>query len=104
MQAMNKLLIAAAALALSACATDDAATGPSITWRCDAGATFSARMTAGGNAEVIAGGQTYHLPGVPAGSGTRYTNGPVEYWQHGDEAMLNGASGAPYANCRDAGR
>ncbi len=97
---MDKMLMAAALLALSACATSDAPVGPSIVWRCDSDASFSARMTAGGNAEVLAGGQTYRLAGVPAGSGVRYTNGRVEYWEHGDEAMLNGASGGPYANCR----
>ncbi len=58
------------------------------------------RLTAEGNAEVFAGGQVYNLPGVVAGSGTRYTNGSVEYWEHGDEAMLNGAQGGPYNNCR----
>jgi membrane-bound inhibitor of C-type lysozyme len=57
------------------------------------------RLTSEGNAEVFAGGQTYSLPGVPAGSGTRYTNGTVEYWEHGSEAMLNGAAGGPYTNC-----
>jgi membrane-bound inhibitor of C-type lysozyme len=98
---MNKILIVAALLALSACAAaGDAPTGPSLAWRCDDGASFSARMTTNGNAEVLAGGQTYRLPGVVAGSGTRYTDGRVEYWQHGDEAMLNGAEGGPYNNCR----
>jgi membrane-bound inhibitor of C-type lysozyme len=58
------------------------------------------RLDSGGNANVFAGGQTYTLPGVPTGSGTRYTNGAVEYWEHGDEAMLNGAQGGPYTNCR----
>ena len=53
-----------------------------------------------GNAEVFAGGQIYNLPGVQAGSGNRYTNGSVEYWEHGNEAMLNGAAGGPYNNCR----
>ena len=55
------------------------------------------RLTEAGNAEVFAGGQVYDLPGVIAGSGTRYTNGSVEYWEHGNEAMLNGAAGGPYA-------
>jgi len=57
------------------------------------------RLTGEGHAEVFAGGQTYDLPGVVAGSGTRYTNGTVEYWEHGNEAMLNGAQGGPYSNC-----
>src|SRR5688572_4051517 len=97
---MYKMLAAAAVLALCACSPADAPTGPAVVWQCDGGASFSARMTTGGNAEVVAGGQTYNLPGVQAGSGVRYTDGQVEYWEHGDEAMLNGASGGPYSNCR----
>jgi membrane-bound inhibitor of C-type lysozyme len=97
---MHKVLGAFALLALSGCGANDAATGASVVWRCDDGASFSARMTTLGNAEVEAGGQTYRLPGVPAGSGVRYTDGQVEYWEHGDEAMLNGAQGGPYNNCQ----
>lgn len=89
-----------AALALAACATATTPAGPRADWRCDGGAAFSMRLTEAGNAEVFAGGQVYDLPGVIAGSGTRYTNGSVEYWEHGNEAMLNGARGGPYTNCR----
>ena len=96
-----KFLLAASALALLAACTTSAsgAAGPRIDWRCDNGAAFSMRLTGEGHAEVFAGGQTYDLPGVVAGSGTRYTNGSVEYWEHGNEAMLNGAQGGPYTNC-----
>ena len=74
--------------------------GPRADWRCDGGAAFSMRLNNAGNAEVFAGGQGYNLPGVQTGSGTRYTNGSVEYWERGDEATLNGAHGGPYNNCR----
>lgn len=97
---MDKSLLVTFLLGLGACGNGHAPTGPAIEWRCDDGVSFSARMTANGNAEVSAGGQVYRLPGVPAGSGTRLTDGLVEYWQHGEEAMLNGASGGPYDNCR----
>jgi membrane-bound inhibitor of C-type lysozyme len=91
----------AALLALAACATTTTQpAGPRVDWRCDGGGAFSMRLTSEGNAEVFAGGQVYNLPGVVAGSGTRYTNGSVEYWEHGGEAMLNGAAGGPYNNCR----
>jgi len=98
---MRALIAVLAAAALSACASTPApgTAGPQIQWRCDHGAAFSMHLTADGNAEVFAGGQTYTLPGVPAGSGTRYANGAVEYWEHGSEAMLNGAVGGPYQNC-----
>jgi len=98
---MKKLSILIACLAVTACATGATMpSGPFAQWRCDGGAAFSMRLTEAGNAEVFAGGQTYNLPGVVAGSGTRYTNGSVEYWEHGNEAMLNGARGGPYTNCR----
>jgi membrane-bound inhibitor of C-type lysozyme len=96
---MKKILTFAALVLLSACGTTQGAGGPRVDWRCDGGAAFSMRLDASGNAEVFAGGQSYTLPGVAAGSGTRYTNGSVEYWEHGGEAMLNGAQGGPYTNC-----
>ena len=97
---MKKIAFLVALLALSACTTATTPTGPRADWRCDGSAAFSMRLKENGNAEVFAGGQIYNLPGVQAGSGTRYTNGSVEYWEHGNEAMLNGAAGGPYNNCR----
>ncbi|MBL8551805.1 MAG: MliC family protein [Hyphomonadaceae bacterium] len=101
-----RTLLLAACLGLAACATanteaptPDAPAGPSIAWRCDNGVSFSIRLTEGGNVEVAAGGRTYRLAGVMAASGARYTDGTVEYWEHGGEAMLNGAAGGPYENC-----
>lgn len=96
-----RLLLAAAALALLAACTTTASApgGPRLDWRCDNGAAFSMRLTDEGHAQVFAGGQVYDLPAVIAGSGTRYANGSVEYWEHGNEAMLNGAQGGPYSNC-----
>jgi membrane-bound inhibitor of C-type lysozyme len=96
---MKKILFLAAFVVLSACGTTQSG-GPRAEWRCDGGAAFSMRLDSDGNANVFAAGQTYTLPGVQAGSGTRYTNGSVEYWEHGNEAMLNGAHGGPYTNCR----
>jgi membrane-bound inhibitor of C-type lysozyme len=97
---MKKILAGAALLVLAACGTTQSTGGPRVEWRCDGGAAFSMRLDAQGNASVFAGGQLYTLPGVVAGSGTRYTNGAVEYWEHGGEATLNGAQGGPYTNCR----
>lgn len=94
-------LIALAVVFAASCATPaDAPTGEAWTWRCDNGVTFTSQNTSGGNIEVVASGQTYRLPGVIAGSGVRYSNGRVEFWEHGGEAMLNGAAGGPYENCR----
>ena len=97
---MVKFVIGAALLALGACAPDDKPVGPSFTWRCDNGVSFTTRNTEGGNVEVVAGGETYRLPGVSAGSGARYFDGKVEFWEHAGEAMLNGASGGPYEGCK----
>ena len=97
---MKSVAALAALVLLAACGTTSGAAGPRVDWRCDNGAAFSMRLTAEGSAEVFAAGRTYNLPGVVAGSGTRYTDGSVEYWEHGGEAMLNGAPGGPYTNCR----
>lgn len=97
---MKKLIALAALVALSACASAPTPGGPRMDWRCDGGAAFSARISGGGAAEVFAGGQTYTLPHAQSGSGARYLNGSVEYWEHGGEATLSGAHGGPYNNCR----
>src|SRR5262245_43383307 len=97
---MKKFLVLSALVVLAACGTTQGAGGTNVQWRCDGGAAFSMRLDEQGNANVFAAGQTYTLPGVVAGSGTRYSNGTVEYWEHGGEAMLNGAHGGPYTNCR----
>ena len=97
---MMKKLLPLVLLALASCATPAGTPGDRVDWRCDAGRAFSVRLNAKGEAEVFAGGQLYHLPGVMAASGGRHTDGRVEYWEHHDEAMLNGAAGGPYENCR----
>jgi len=97
---MRKFALAAAVLALAACGTTPAHRGgPRTDWRCDGGAAFSIRFQ-GTSAEVFAGGQLYNLPAAQSGSGSRYSNGSVEYWEHQGQATLNGARGGPYANCR----
>ena len=98
---MRKLLLVSL-LALSACATPapSANTSQRTDVTCANGRAFSVRYTSQGNAEVFAAGQVYHLPGVVAASGTRYTDGRVEYWEHHGDAMLNGATGGPYEACK----
>jgi membrane-bound inhibitor of C-type lysozyme len=96
---MKKLVLGVALLALAACASSGRAGGPRTDWRCTGGAAFSVRFD-GDAAEVFAGGQLYNLPVAQAGSGARYSNGSVEYWEHQGEANLNGAVGGPYTNCR----
>ncbi|HET9231966.1 MAG TPA: MliC family protein [Vitreimonas sp.] len=95
---MKKILSLAALVVLCACGTTQSS-GPMAQWRCDGGAAFSVRFE-GEAAEVFAGGQLYNLPVAQSGSGARYSNGTVEYWEHQGEATLNGAQGGPYTNCR----
>src|SRR5262245_42067564 len=97
---MKKLAALLALAALTACATGGGGGGPRMDWRCAGGAAFSARVHGGGRAEVFAAGQVYRLPHVQAASGARYSDGTVEYWEHGGEASLTGARGGPYTNCR----
>jgi membrane-bound inhibitor of C-type lysozyme len=92
-----------AALILGACATmapEDATDAP-MAYVCDGGKRFTASYPLKGyRARVSAGGRTYGLPHVRSGSGVRYAKGGVELLTKGSEAMLDGASGAPYRNCR----
>jgi len=98
---MKKLTVGVALLALSACIpSHNLAEGRRYDWRCDGGAAFSLRYNGLGAAEVFAGGQTYALPQVESGSGTRYSNGTVEYAEHQGRATLTGATGGPYEGCR----
>jgi membrane-bound inhibitor of C-type lysozyme len=97
---MKRFLVAAALAALSACVSHDFGAGRRYDWRCDGGAAFSLRYNNLGAAEVFAGGQTYNLPQAESGSGTRYSNGSVEYGEHQGRATLTGAHGGPYENCR----
>lgn len=98
---MKKLALGIALISLAACASTPVTPGgPRMDWRCDGGAAFSARILEGGSAEVFAGGQVYRLPHVQAASGAKYSNGTVEYWEHGGQATLTNANGGPYTNCR----
>ncbi|MGE0596995.1 MAG: MliC family protein [Hyphomonadaceae bacterium] len=95
---MKTLLLAAAFLSLAACASSGAS--GRVDWSCDGGKAFSLRYNASGAAEVFAAGRTYTLPQAQSGSGTRYSDGTVEYREHQGSATLTGAFAGPYENCR----
>ncbi|MDX2275209.1 MAG: MliC family protein [Hyphomonadaceae bacterium] len=97
---MKKTFAALALLALASACASSGSSGPRTDWSCAEGRAFSLRYNAQGAAEVFAAGRTYTLPQVQSGSGARYSDGAVEYWEHSGEATLNGAFGGPYANCR----
>ena len=62
-----------------------AAIGNRIDWRCDGDAAFSVRFTSRSRTSVRRR-PNLPLPHAQSGSGARYTNGSVEYWEHGGEA------------------
>jgi membrane-bound inhibitor of C-type lysozyme len=98
---MKALMVLAALVGVSACIPSHTLSeGRRHDWRCDGGAAFSLRYNSAGDAEIFAGGRTYSLPQAESGSGTRYTDGTVEYREHQGRATLSGAAGAPYENCR----
>lgn len=74
---------------------------PSLVYRCPGGDGFTAAYDAEGQkATVTAGGRIYILPQVVSGSGVRYEQGGIELRSKRDWAMLTGAAGGPYADCR----
>ncbi|HEV7694262.1 MAG TPA: MliC family protein [Hyphomonadaceae bacterium] len=71
-----------------------------FTYVCPAGKTFSVSYDEGfTTATVKSGADTYKLPAVISGSGTRYSDGKVEFWEHQGEAMLNGTPGGDSGSC-----
>jgi membrane-bound inhibitor of C-type lysozyme len=104
---MKKLFVLVCLAGLASCSTETggsatvgsgAPIGHLVRWRCDGGASFGVSFTTTG-ARVAAGGENYALPHVQ-GSGARYSNGSVQYWERGGSATLTGARGGPYTNCR----
>jgi membrane-bound inhibitor of C-type lysozyme len=95
---MSKFALLAALLFLAACASGPSR-GSRIDWSCDDERAFSVRIGAT-DAEIFAAGRIYTLPQARSGSGVRYTNNAVEYWEHQGGARLTGAFGGPYENCR----
>jgi membrane-bound inhibitor of C-type lysozyme len=114
---MKRILASACALGLLACspqapaakeeakpdtaaATDAAEV---MTYVCPDGKTFSVTYDESFTlATVKSGNATYKLPAVISGSGARYSDGKVEFWEkggNGGEAMLNGTPGGDTGSC-----
>lgn len=100
------ILATMSVLALSACATAPRplaadATDAAQVYTCAGGKSFTAAYDLQGDlASVSAGGRTYSLRHVPSGSGAKYARDGVELHAKGTEAMLVGAAGSPYRDCR----
>ena len=99
---MKRALAASFALALLACSpqAQTSQTDKTVTFACANGKSFTVTYDEGDKAAVVkAGAETYRLPVAVSGSGARYSDGKVEFWEHQGEAMLNGASDGPYESC-----
>lgn len=94
---MKTWVVAAALLALGACASHANSDGERINWRCGADKAFSLRHVSNG-IEVFAAGQTFRLDPAP-GAEAQYSNGAVTYSESGGRATLTGVYGGPYENC-----
>ena len=100
---MRSVLALAGLVALGGCATvmpEDATDAP-MAYACAGGKRFTAAYDlTGDKARVSAGGTSYTLSHERSGSGARYAKGPVELSTKGDQALLTGAAGGPYRDCR----
>ena len=100
---MRTTLALVGLLALGGCASvmpQDATDAP-MAYACAGGKRFTAAYDLKGDkARVTAGGTSYSLPHLRSGSGARYARAGVELATKGDEALLDGAAGGPYRDCR----
>jgi len=112
---MKRILASACALGLIACSpqgqpaakadtkpAEAAVTDPAevFTFVCPGGRTFSASFDEGFTmATVKAAAATYKLPAVISASGSRYSDGKIEFWEKGGEAMLNGTAEGDSGSC-----
>ena len=100
---MKAFLACSCFVALLACSPQDkpaAADAEVFTFACANGKTFSVTYDEGFTvATVKSDGQTYKLPAVIAASGSRYSDGKIEYWEHHGEALLHGTPAGELNSC-----
>jgi len=98
MSRITRNAAAAGALALVACSSHT----HEFTWACEGNTSFTLQIDDKDTAIITAAGHTYVLPQIEAASGSRYSDGAVEYREHQGEATLSGA-GAAYGHCHRRG-
>ena len=95
-------ILAGAPLAACQTASQAASTtaaAQSEMWRCPNGEEIATAYQDDGGVVLRARGYTYRLPGVIAADGNRYSDGQVEFWSKGDEALLTGVPGGDVYDC-----
>jgi len=65
-----------------------------FSYACDDGTAVVANHTDEGDVYLFLPGNSVHLPHVPSGSGTRYSDGDITYWSTGREATIKRADGS----------
>lgn len=92
----------ATAPASSTTATPALAPAPErVTWTCPGGGSFIVVMDSPVPDEIQLeiGAGIHQLPRAISASGTRYSDGTVEFWEHQGTAAVEGVPGPPYQNC-----
>lgn len=99
--ALRAFQVASAALLLVSPFGGVAAGKPSdrATFVCDGEQSFVVEF-ANGHARLIAGKESYRLEKRRSSFGRRYASDAVAFMQDEDRAVLVGAEGGPYRNCR----
>lgn len=99
---MRALLACSCFVSLLGCSPQDktAAAAEAFTFACANGKTFNVSYDEGFTvATVRADGNTYKVPAVMAASGSRYSDGKIEFWEHQGEALLHGTPVGELNNC-----
>ena len=101
---MKVLIACACFVGLLGCSPQDkqaaAADTETFTFACANGKTFSVSYDEGFTvATVQSDGQTYKLPAIIAASGSRYSDGKIEFWEHQGEALLHGTPAGELNSC-----
>lgn len=93
---------AVALLAAAGCARRGAApAAPEYVFRCPDGAEIRARYAADSVALQLPAGAA-RLPLAPSGSGARYANDTLEFWEHAGAARVAERGRVRYDGCRRA--
>jgi membrane-bound inhibitor of C-type lysozyme len=95
---MDKLCASVAGLLLAACAAQ-----PAVVFRCEGGAELRA-VFEDGRVRLAFPGHRVELPRAISGSGARYSDGRLTFWNKGREAFVQRGDSIVYRACRQEER